>query len=49
MQLSAAARPISAVKARLEEIIRTFSEEAAPPVVIMTLPPKSMPLKSSCS
>lgn len=27
-------RPISAVKAHLTEIIRTFSEEAAPPVVI---------------
>ena len=34
MQLSTAVRPISAVKAHLEEIIRTFSEEAAPPVVI---------------
>ena len=34
MQLSTAVRPISAVKAHLTEIIRTFSEEAAPPVVI---------------
>lgn len=34
MQLSIAVRPISAVKAHLTEIIRTFSEEAAPPVVI---------------
>ena len=34
MQLSTAVRPISAVKAHLEEIIRTFSEEVAPPVVI---------------
>ena len=34
MQRSTAVRPISAVKAHLEEIIRTFSEEAAPPVVI---------------
>ena len=35
MQLSTAVRPISAVKAHLAEIIRTFSEEAAPPVVIV--------------
>ena len=34
MQLSTAVRPISAVKAHLKEIIRTFSDEAAPPVVI---------------
>lgn len=34
MQLSTAVRPISAVKAHLTEIIRTFNEEAAPPVVI---------------
>lgn len=34
MQLSTAVRPISAVKAHLTEIICTFSEEAAPPVVI---------------
>ena len=34
MQLSTAVRPISAVKVHLTEIIRTFSEEAAPPVVI---------------
>lgn len=34
MQRSTAVRPISAVKAHLTEIIRTFSEEAAPPVVI---------------
>ena len=34
MQLSTAVRPISAVKANIAEIIRTFSEEAAPPVVI---------------
>lgn len=34
MQRSTAVRPISAVKAHLEEIIRTFSEEAASPVVI---------------
>ena len=34
MQLSTAVRPISAVKAHLTEIIRTFSEEAASPVVI---------------
>ena len=34
MQLSTAVRPISAVKAHFTEIIRTFSEEAAPPVVI---------------
>lgn len=34
MQLSAAVRPISAIKTHLEEIIRTFSEEAASPVVI---------------
>ena len=34
MQLSTAVRPISAVKAHLSEIISTFSEEAAPPVVI---------------
>ena len=35
MQLSTAVRPISAVKAHLAEIIRTFSDEAAPPVVIV--------------
>ncbi|SBV95072.1 Prevent-host-death protein [uncultured Desulfovibrio sp.] len=35
MQLSTAVRQISAVKAHLEEIIRTFSEKAAPPVVIV--------------
>ena len=34
MQFSTAIRPISAVKAHVAEIIRTFSEEAAPPVVI---------------
>ena len=34
MQRSTAVRPISAVKAHFTEIIRTFSEEAAPPVVI---------------
>lgn len=34
MQLSTAVRPISAVKAHLKEIIHTFNEEAAPPVVI---------------
>lgn len=34
MQLSTAVRPISEVKAQAAEIIRTFSEEAAPPVVI---------------
>ena len=34
MQLSTAVRPISEVKTHLGEIIRTFSEEAAPPVVI---------------
>ena len=34
MQLSITVRPISAVKVHLKEIIRTFSEEAAPPVVI---------------
>ena len=34
MQRSTAVRPISAVKAHLKEIIRTFSDEAAPPVVI---------------
>ena len=34
MQRSTAVRPISAVKAHLTVIIRTFSEEAAPPVVI---------------
>ena len=34
MQLSTAVRPISAVKGHFTEIIRTFSEEAAPPVVI---------------
>ena len=34
MQRSTAVRPISAVKAHLEKIIRTVSEEAAPPVVI---------------
>ena len=34
MQLSTAIRPINAVKAYLEEVIRTFSDEAAPPVVI---------------
>ena len=34
MQLSTAVRPISDVKAQAAEIIRTFSEEAAPPVVI---------------
>ena len=34
MQLSITVRPISAVKVHLTEIIRTFSEEAAPPVVI---------------
>ncbi|MBT9748157.1 type II toxin-antitoxin system Phd/YefM family antitoxin [Desulfovibrio desulfuricans] len=34
MQRSTAVRPISAVKAHVTEIIRTFSEEAAPPVVI---------------
>ena len=34
MQRSTAVRPISAVKAHLTEIIRTFSDEAAPPVVI---------------
>ncbi|MEG6503984.1 MULTISPECIES: type II toxin-antitoxin system Phd/YefM family antitoxin [unclassified Desulfovibrio] len=34
MQLSTAVRPISEVKAQAAEIIRTFSEDAAPPVVI---------------
>ena len=34
MQRSTAVRPISAVKAHLAEIIRTFKEKAAPPVVI---------------
>ncbi|MFV0401506.1 MAG: type II toxin-antitoxin system Phd/YefM family antitoxin [Oscillospiraceae bacterium] len=34
MQLSTAVRPVSAVKAHLKEIIHTFNEEAAPPVVI---------------
>ena len=34
MQLSTAVRPISEVRAHLTEIIRTFSEKAAPPVVI---------------
>jgi len=34
MQLSTAVRPISAVKAHLKEIIHTFTEESAPPVVI---------------
>lgn len=34
MQRSTAVHPISAVKAHFTEIIRTFSEEAAPPVVI---------------
>ena len=37
MQLSTAVRPISAVKAHLKEIIRTFSEEAAPPVDLMSV------------
>lgn len=35
MQLSTAVRPISKVKVHLTEIICTFSEEAAPPVVII--------------
>lgn len=34
MQLSTAIRPISEVKAQAAEIIRAFSEEAAPPVVV---------------
>ena len=34
MQRSTAVHPISAVTAHVTEIIRTFSEEAAPPVVI---------------
>ncbi|WP_291442040.1 type II toxin-antitoxin system Phd/YefM family antitoxin [Desulfovibrio sp.] len=34
MQLSTAVRPISAVKAHLKEIIHTFNEETASPVVI---------------
>lgn len=34
MQRSTAVHPISAVKAHFTEIIRTFSEKAAPPVVI---------------
>ncbi len=34
MQFSTPIRPISAVKAHIAKIIRTFSEEAAPPVVI---------------
>lgn len=34
MQLSTAVRPISAIKAHFTEIIRTFGEEAAQPVVI---------------
>lgn len=34
MQLSTAVRPISDVKAQTAEIIRSFSEESAPPVVI---------------
>ena len=34
MQLSTAVRPISDVKAQMAEIVRSFSEEDAPPVVI---------------
>lgn len=34
MELSTAVRPISEVKAQAAEIICTFSEDAAPPVVI---------------
>ncbi len=34
MRFSTAIRPISEVKAQAAEIIRSFSEEAAPPVII---------------